>query len=155
MSETGNSVVNTFVDLINSNITNPNQKVTDNNLKWVFGTIGKMDVQVYPRVNVINPTSGSAPHELGSTNQRFAPRIEIQVRVKKDTVMTINSTSMTDIEVLDYLSKQITDLLRTTTSRATMLSNDSVFYSVLEAENTVYGDYVLIRQLIFKNILKR
>ena len=40
-------------------------------------------------------------------------------------------------------------------NRAKLLANTDVFQSVLEAENTIYEDDVIVRQLIYKNIMVR
>lgn len=152
----GHAVVQTFVSLINSNITNPNPDIGTGSYTWVFDTIGKNDMgRVYPRINVINTTSNCEPHEVGSTNERLKPRIEVQIRVRKGSQFTISEVSKNDIETLDYVSKQVTDLIKTTSSLDTLRTNDSVFHAVLETENTTYGDIVLIRQLVYKTILKR
>lgn len=152
---TGQTLVQSFADYISSNIDSLNIETTSYSKKWVFTDIGKLDTRVYPRVNVLNPTSNSIPLCLHSDNQKFSPRIDIQIRVKKGMVLKVATVDKTDMQILDILSKSITDGLRTTSFRTNILGNNSVFYSVLEAENTIYGDYVVIRQLIYKNVLVR
>ena len=125
----GQDVIETIVTLIEDNITDINSDRAAKNKKWIYDDLPRADISGYPRVSVISPTANSEPHALNSTDQRFKPRVEIQIRIKKGNKYTIGGTEYRDIQALNYLSEQITNLLKNTTSRATMLSNDSVFCS--------------------------
>lgn len=155
MAGTGQSVVESFVDLMEDNLVSTNTHIQTEGKKWIYDDIPRLDVKYYPRISVINPTSNSEPHALGCVNQRFSPRVEVQVRVKKGMTLNIEGADQRDVQVLDYVSKQVTDLIKSASSRAILLANDSVFYSVLEIENTSYDEQIIIRQLIYKNILVR
>jgi hypothetical protein len=155
MTGSSQSVVESFVTLLEDNLVDTNSYRASLGKKWIYDDIPRLDVKYYPRISVIGPTSTSEPHELGCVTQRFSPRIEVQVRVKKGMKLTIGGVSKRDIQILDIVSKQATDLLKLASSRETLLNDNSVFYSVLETENTSYGEFIIIRQLIYKNTLKR
>ena len=152
---TSQTVVESVVSLIDTNIADINTERADKGLTWVYDDADRIDVEGYPRVRVICPTSISEPFGLGCVNtQRFKPRIEIQVRVKKTDKYLINSESKAAPFSLDHLSKLITDVLSTGSARSTLLSDTASFYFELEAENNLYGE-ILTRQLIYKGVLKR
>lgn len=153
---TSQSVVESFIDLMEDNLVSTNSYTVSENKKWIYDDIPRADIKnYYPRISVIAPTSTSEPHAVGCTNQRFSPRVEVQVRVKKGMTLKISGVEKRDLQILDIVSKQVTDLIRLASSRSTLLTNNSIFYSVLEAENTAYGELVIIRQLIYKNTLVR
>jgi hypothetical protein len=156
MAETGQSVVEAVISLVEANVSDINTERAARTPagKWVYDEQDRADVVGYPRVRIANPTSNSEPHSLHSNEQRFKPRVEVQIRVKKNDKYLIAAATYRDIQAVDYLSKQITDVLRLTASRESLLSSDSVFYFELEAENTIYGE-IITRQLIYKTVLVR
>lgn len=151
---TSQSVVESFVTLMEDNLVDTNSFRLSLGNKWIYDDIPRLG-KYMPRIGVIAPTSNSIPHELGCTTQRFSPRIEVQVSVKKGMTLMIGGVSKRDIQILDIVAKQVTDLINSSSSRSTLLTNNSIFYSVLETENTAYGELIIIRQLIYKNTLSR
>lgn len=157
MSGTSQSVVKSFVDLLEANLIDTNSTRSARGSKWIYDDIPRLDVRWYPRISVFSPTATSEPHEVGNCeSQRFSPVIEVQVRVKKNQTEAISGTgSWKGLELLDYVAKTVTDLMKSESSRGTLRTNDGVFYSTLDTENTIIGEKVLIRQLIYRNTLVR
>ena len=146
----------TYRDWIRNNVTDPNSTRRTAGKQWVYDDVPRLDVRDYPRISILNPSAISEPHGLCSNDQKFSPVVDIQVRVKKNMKMRVGSSTFNSLQLLNYVSKEITDQLKTSSFRTEVLDQDSVFYSALEFENTINtGELIQIRQLLYKNILTR
>jgi hypothetical protein len=145
-------VVSEFIEIINSNITDPNSTRLGAGKSWVFDDIplSSLGSSNYPRIAVVSMSSTVSPHELNSNNQRVNARVEVQIRVKRT-----KWNDQTPQQFLDDLTLSVIEALRLDSSRTQLCDEVGVFQSVLEAENTTYLDDVIIKQLIYKNIMRR
>jgi len=145
-------VITEYVNLLNSEVTDPNSSRKAKGLEWIYDDIPKntMSAGNYPRISVLNYGSPTEPHELGSYRQRTNVRIEIQIRVART-----KWNDQTPQQFIDDLSLSVIEAIRKASSVSSLLTNVHVFNSFLEAENTIYGDDILIKQLIYKNVMVR
>lgn len=154
----GQDLVEEIVTLIENNITDINTSRANSNSgsgkKWVYDDLPASTTTGYPRIGVINPTSGNAWLGMNSNDENFKPKIEIQIRVKKGSKWDIGGDTYRDVQALDYLSKQVSDLLKQDSTFTTLHNNCGVFHFTPASENTVYGE-VMIRQLVYDYNLRR
>lgn len=145
-------VITEFISLIDSNVTDPNSARKGAGRSWVFDDIplSNLSATNYPRISVIAPSANSVPHSLCGNQQRVEVRVEVQIRVRRT-----KWNSQTPQQFLDDLSLDVMEALRLDASRTQLNSNAGVFHSTLEAENTIYADDIVLRQLIYKNIMVR
>ena len=145
-------VITEIISILNTDITDPNSTRLAKGLSWIYDDIPRASLSTpnYPRISVVSFGAPSQPHNLCSNEQRVNVRTEIQIRVRRGKWAT-----QTPQQFLDDLSFDVLSAMANTTNRATLLSNVSVFQSVLEAENTIYEDDIIVRQLIYKNVMVR
>jgi hypothetical protein len=145
-------VISEYIDILESAVSDPNEARRTKGLKWVYDDIPAvtMGADKYPRISVLSFTNPVEPHELGSYRQRQTVRIEIQIRVARTKWNTLTPT-----QFLDDLSLSVIEALRSTTAISQLLTNVHVFRAFLESENIVVGDDILIKQLVYKNLMVR
>lgn len=145
-------VIEEFISIIESNVTDPNSTRLSKNLKWVYDDIplASLSAPNYPRISVVSFGAPSVPHNLCSNEQRVTARIEVQIRVKRKKWKT-----QTGLQFADDLTFDVLAALASEAGRSDLLNNANVFHSVLEAENTIYEDDLIVKQLIYKNVFKR
>lgn len=145
-------VITEIISILNSNITDPNSTRLAKGLKWIYDDIplASLSTPNYPRISVVSFGAPSTPHNICSAEQRVNVRTEIQIRVRGKKF-----GSQTAQQFLDDLSIDVISAMANETSRTQLLDNADVFQSVLEAENTVYEDDIIVRQLIYKNVMVR
>jgi hypothetical protein len=144
-------VINEYISIIENEVDDPNVLRKTDGLKWVYDDIPFAVMgNKYPRISVLSFGNPNEMHEVGSNRQRLNVRIEIQIRVRRNKF-----NNKTPQEFLDDLGLEVMEALRKSESKTSLLSNCNVFQTVLEAENIIYEDDVLIKQMIYKNILVR
>jgi hypothetical protein len=146
-----------YVDLISDLVPDLNADRVSLNKAWVFDDLPRADLSIanYPRVSVVPVSTSVSPHQIGSSQERVAPKIAIQVRVPKTSKYTIGGSLRDSNYVVDYLAGQIGEVMRSGTARSQLLTNVSVYHTFLESENVVQGDAILIKELIYKNEMVR
>jgi len=145
-------VVSEIISILNTDISDPNSTRLAKGLNWIYDDIPRTSLSApnYPRISVVSFGAPSTPHNLCSNEQRVNVRTEIQVRVRRG-----KWGSQSPQQFLDDLSFDVLSAMANIDNRAQLLANTDVFQSVLEAENTIYEDDVIIRQLIYKNVMVR
>lgn len=145
---TEQQVVEEIVSLIEANISDVNSERAGTT-KWVYDDLPKADITKYPRISVVAPTGESEYHGLGDNTERRTPMIEIQIRIKKGEKHTIDGVLKRDIQVVDYLQKEVSDLLRQQSSLDQLRDNQGVFWLSLQTQNTIQ-DNIITKQLIYE-----
>jgi hypothetical protein len=142
-----------FISLITTSVTDPNDDRAANSLQWVYDDIpnATLSSAKYPRISVLSFNANSEPHEINSNKQRLSPRIEVQVRVKQGRKFNDKNPQ----EFVNDLAEDVMESLRTDTAYTNLRTNAGVFRMVLEAENTVYDNDVIVRQLIYRTTMVR
>jgi hypothetical protein len=145
-------IIKEYISIIKEEVSDPNTTRKTQNKEWVYDDIplAQLGNTAYPRISVVCFGAPSRPHELNSNKQRINARIEVQIRVRRT-----KWDNKSPQEFLDDLTMQVIDALRKNDSRLQLLSEVGTFHQTLEAENTTYGDDVLVKQLIYKNITRR
>jgi hypothetical protein len=145
-------VITEIISILNNDITDPNSTRLAKSLNWIYDDIpiASLSSPNYPRISVVSFGAPSVPHNICSKEQRVNVRTEIQIRVRRGKWNSQSPQAFLDDLTLDVLAA-----MANATSRAQLLANTDVFQSVLEAENTIYEDDVVIRQLIYKNVMVR
>lgn len=149
---TVHNVISEIISIIKTNVVDPNSKRKASGKSWVFDDIplANLGETQFPRISVVSFGASSVPHELNSYQQRLNVRVEIQIRIRRN-----KWENQQPQDFLDDLTQEVIEALRLETSRVALYDNQQVFQSVLEAENTIYADDVLVKQLIYKNIMRR
>lgn len=155
MTHTVSTVQVAYRDLLRTSVTDPNEERSQKNKEWIYddlpaSTIGPSE---YPRISVLadNTSAQIVPHELGSTKERATVRIEVQIRVRKN----VKYGDLTGHEFANSLAVQCSDAIRSDSGRSTLYTQADVFYSFLEQENTLFANDLVIKSLVFKNIMTR
>ncbi len=144
-------VINRYISILESELTDPNSQRRNSNLKWIYDDIPySTSGAKYPRISVLSFGNPVEAHEVGTTRQRVTCRIEIQIRVKRTKWNDKNPQTF-----LDEIALDVIDSIRKESSREALLTNESVFHTQLEAENNIYSDDLIIKQLVYKNIFVR
>ena len=145
-------VISEYIDIIDSNVSDPNSARNSKGLKWVYDDIplASLSSSNYPRISVISTTATSEPHSLCGNQQRVNVRVEVQIRVRRT-----KWNSQTPQQFLDDLTLSVIGALRSEASRLQLNNNVGVFNSKLEAENTIYDDDLVIKQLVYNNTMVR
>jgi hypothetical protein len=145
-------VITEIISILDTDITDPNSTRLAKGLNWIYDDIPRASLSSpnYPRISVVSFGAPSTPHNICSAQQRVNVRTEIQIRVRRG-----KWNSQTPQQFLDDLTLDVLGAMANVTSRAQLLSNTDVFQSVLEAENTIYEDDIIVRQLIYKNVMVR
>lgn len=151
MAFTISDVQTAYKTLIKDNVSDPNP--TRNGKEWVYDDVPAITLGAahYPRISVLCFNAPSEPHELNSHKQRLNARIEIQIRVNKGFKV---GTANPNIFAND-LAENVIEALRLPASITYLRDNAGIFQPVLEAENTIQNSDIIIKQLIYKNILAR
>jgi len=145
----GQDIVEEIVTLLENNITDVNSDRLAKSKKWIYDEIPRADVTSYPRIGVQEVTADSEWFGLGDNKERRNSRIEIQIRTKLGSKLTIDSTTHRDRQILDYLSNKVTDLMALDSTRESLLSSNDVYHLRLETMNTISGN-ILIKQLVYR-----
>jgi hypothetical protein len=147
-------VQNAYINLINSNITDPNSDRVEKGTKWVYddtpsSTMGPAN---YPRISVLRNASPVEPHEVGSSSQRIKQRIEVQIRASNKLKFSGKTTS----QFIEELAAQISSVITSKTIGIPyLLANAGVFQIELESESSIFVNDLEIKTQIYKNIFKR
>lgn len=145
-------VQNQYITLIKSNVTDPNDERNAAGLEWVYDDVPITNNPAkYPRISVLAPANSSEQHELNSNKHRVTVRIEVQIRVKRSRTFDGKTPQV----FADDLADEVIGALRADASINALRTNAGVFQVVLEADNIVSGEEVIIRQLIYRNVMAR
>ena len=145
------NVISEYIDIIESNVSDPNEVRKTDGLRWVYDDIPYSVMgNKYPRISVLSFGNPVETHEVGSNRQRVNVRIEIQIRVRRNKF-----NNKTPQDFLDDLSLEVMESLRKPESKSSLLTECNIFQTILEAENIIYEDDILIKQMIYKNVLVR
>lgn len=151
---TPNDVVKEYISIIENTVPDPNvaRASRTTGRKWVYPDVpnANLGADNYPRISIVNKNSPSTPHNINSHEQRLNVRTEIQIRVKRT-----KWNNQTAEEFIDALTLKVVDALRLPSSISKLITKADVFQPQLEFENTTYANDVLIKQLVYKNIMKR
>jgi len=155
MTSTGQDIVEQILTLIEDNITDINSDRKNLGKKWVYDDFPRLDLEQYPRIGIENPTTISERHELGNSDIRSQHSIEIQIHIRKDDNFYIGDTKYRDLQALSYLTTKVINLIKLSSTRTTLLSNDEAWDIKLETENTQLAGSIYIKQLVYQITNKR
>lgn len=151
----GQDVVEEYVTLFENNLTDYNSVRSADNKKWIYDDLPRLDVSQYPRIGVTIADESDEPHEIGSFNIRRTINVQVVLYVKKAQKFTISSVSKRDVQVMALLSEQILTLFKSQSTHDDLLNNADVYHAFIENISDIPDDHVLIKQMIFKNIMVR
>ena len=149
-------IVKRYITILDSELDDPNTARKASDLRWIYDDIPFAQIgSKYPRISVLSFGNPVEAHEVGTTRQRVTCRVEIQIRVKRVTWEKGVAGEMKYNAFLDDLGMKVIEAIRKPSSKSSLLTNEAVFHTQLEAENTIHEDDVLIKQLIYKNVFVR
>lgn len=147
-------VIQTYIDIIEKHVPDPNtaRATRTTGRKWIYDDLPKssLGADKYPRISVLNKGTPSEPHALNSHQQRLNVRIEVQIRVRRS-----KWNNYTAEQFADDLTLKVIEALRLDSSYSKLLADVNVFQPQLEAENTTLADDLIVKTLIYKNIMRR
>ncbi len=139
--------------LLNEYLTDPNTERRTKGKKWIFddlpaATLGPAE---YPRISVMHVSSPSQQHEVGQTTQRLNAKVEIQIRTLKNLKFNQETAS----KFINDLALDVVDIIRSGTAYVDLRTNAGVFQTTLDQENIAFPNDMVIKSLIYSNIMKR
>jgi hypothetical protein len=145
-------VISKYIELIDDNVDDPNSARKDKGLKWIYDDVPMQTLSPgnYPRISVISTATSVAPHELNSMQQRINARIAVQIRTTRKSHGTYSPQAFNE-----WLSGQVRDVFSDEATVETLRDECQVFYPFLESESISYLDDLILRQLVYKNIMVR
>jgi hypothetical protein len=153
--ETPQNVVERYVAQFEANLTDYNVQRKLSGGKWIYDDLPRADMSGYPRIGVSAPTTDNLPFDVGYTHEELFVFTVVVVRVKRGSKYIVGTTEKRDLQMLDYLAKAVSDLVKTSGFRSDLLTNCNVLSTVPITENLLEDDASIGKQLTFKNQLIR
>jgi hypothetical protein len=153
MTVTTHDVQEAYITLISNNLTDPNTERKAKGTKWVYGDLpaSTMGSNYYPRVSVMDISAPVEAHEIGANTERVNAVIEVQVRMHKN----LKFNGVEAPSSVSTLAVNVSDLIRSGTAKEYLLTNCGVFLTRLTVDDATQVDDLIIKRLVFKNILRR
>lgn len=140
-----------YVTQLNAQLTDPNSTRLSKGLEWIYDDVPKAKTAgAYPRISVLQLNNPSEGHALGSKKDRITVNLLIQIRVARTKF-----SGKTPPQLLGEIESDVIEAVRTDSFRNTLKSNAGVFNIILRADNTIDNPDVLIRELIYENVMAR
>jgi hypothetical protein len=153
MGNTVYDIQSAYIHLLEENLQDPNQTRREKGQKWIYDDLPILTAgqPAYPRISVIEATSNIISHEVGSTRRRFNSRIEIQIRWHKHT----KPEGKLAAQCVNDMASQVDDILKSEDASDYLLENTGVFYTFLEQESVSFPGDLIVKSMIYKNIMVR
>lgn len=142
-----------YIRLIQLAVADPNNERVAKGTQWIYNDLpaSTMGPANYPRISVLHISSPSTQHEIGGNYQRLNVRIEVQIRTLKNLKFNNKNSS----EYINDVGLQVVDALRSQTAYDGLRTNAGVFQTTLDSENLTVANDIVIKSLIYNNVMRR
>ena len=119
-------------DLLRDNLTDPNSASRVG--EWIvedFPWQTNLTVNAFPRISVMGQFDSSRPFGLNSTNAMTSSRLQIDIWVKPDQILTISATPYEGFKQVRYLKREIEDAVHENTISDLETTGDVLYLNVI------------------------
>lgn len=139
--------VEIIISFLESNLTDPATGRAANNKKWIYDDLPREDITSTPRIGVYPVTSSYESLAIGFSQQLEDATIEIQVVTQKTDKFRISDTVYRAEQLVDLLSIQIRDLIR---SNHNYFVARDIQHLIPETNNRAEVDGLVVNSMTFK-----